>query len=87
MNYSKLPEHMQYGAKMYIEHGVEPGGFLFAVLCNDLVEAFGRADGENQEAMRKWAQWLYKDCPRNAWGSEDKVNAWMDHRGLNGLKP
>lgn len=28
--------------KLYVDHGIEPGGFLLAVLANDLMGAFGK---------------------------------------------
>jgi hypothetical protein len=77
VDYSSLPEHMQYGAREYVERGRRPGGFLLAVLRNDLVEAFGKADGTNLRAMEVWVLWLFNEAPRECWGSAEKVNAWV----------
>lgn len=77
MRYDKLPEHMQHGARDYIEKGVPPGSFLMAVLCNDLTQAFSRADDENRAAMFDWASWLWNECPRRAWGDRKTVDAWI----------
>lgn len=77
INYSMLPEHMQEGAKRYVEKRIAPGGFLTAVLENNLVEACGRADLMNRNALHAWAQWLYMECPRGAWGSPEAVKAWL----------
>ena len=77
VDYSTLPEHMREGARLYLEHGIEPGGFLTAVLCNDLVGAYARADHINRERMEHWAAWLYHNCPSPAWGSRAKVEAYM----------
>jgi hypothetical protein len=77
INYEMLPEHMQHGAREYVEHGIPQGDFLMAVLENDLVEAFARADMTNRFCMHKWAEWLYNQCPRMAWGSKAKVDAWI----------
>ncbi len=74
--YTMLPEHMRQAARRYIEDHELPGDFLTAVLRNDLVDAFGKADGTNITAMRTWASWLYNECPANAWGSPAKVTAW-----------
>ena len=78
INYSKLPEHMQEGARRYIEDGIEPGGFLTAVLSNDLKGAYVRADEENLAAMREWVNWVYWECPGVAQGSSKNVKAWID---------
>lgn len=75
--YDRLPEHMRDGARLYVEHHIEPGGFLRAVLENDLVLAAGKADSVNAAALRDWAVWLYCDCPSELWGSKTKVNAWL----------
>lgn len=80
---SALPEHMQVSAQRYIEHGQPPGDFLRAVLENNLAEAFGRADTENEQHMREWAQWLYMDVPHAAWGSRECVDSWVAQGGLN----
>ena len=51
MNYDLLPEHIRKGARLYIEHGVIPGSFLQAIICNDLTESFKRADDVNRVRM------------------------------------
>lgn len=84
LNYEKLPEHMQPGARGYIEKGLPPGGFLRAVLENDLVGAFAKADEVNTREMYWWAEWLYNEAPSACWGSPEKVTAWINHEGLQG---
>jgi hypothetical protein len=78
VRYEMLPEHMQDGTRRYIEKGTEPGGFLYAVLCNKLVDAYGKADTTNTYAMPVWASWLWNECPAAAWGSEEKVARWIN---------
>lgn len=78
IDYSKLPEHMQDGMRLYIERGIEPGSFLYAVLCNDLMGAFGRADSVNQSRIKDYCQFLYNDAPSQSHGSAAKVNAWIE---------
>lgn len=84
VRYDRLPDHMRDGARLYIERGVRPGDFLHAVLTDSLTEAYARADHINTEAMQRWAQWLYSDCPRPAWGSHAAIDAWMERGGLQG---
>jgi hypothetical protein len=48
-----------------------------AVLENNLVEAFGRADETNAARMRDWATWLFNEAPSTCWGSPEKVQAWL----------
>jgi hypothetical protein len=77
VDYSILPEHMRDVARGYVERGYPPGGFLRAVLANDLVGAFGRADGPNAHCMGDWATWLFNEAPSACWGSSEKVTAWL----------
>ena len=77
VDYSKLPEHMRAGAEGYVERGEEPGGFLFAVLCNNLVDAFGKADETNFARLSDWAEWLWNEAPSTCWGSKERVNDWI----------
>ena len=81
IDYSMLPPHMIEGARDYVENGLEPGGFLMAVLCNDLTGAFGRADSINREEMFTWASWLFNEAPSPCWGSPAKVRAWILSHG------
>lgn len=82
VDYSTLPDHMQDGMRRYLEFGVLPGSFGLAVLCNDLTQAYARADSENAAAMHAWASWLWNECPRAAWGSFEKVKRWSLDREL-----
>lgn len=64
----------------YVEHGIEPGSFLKAVLCNDLTDACGRADVYNRRKLFEYIEWLYNEAPAECWGSEEKVLNWTSAR-------
>lgn len=64
----------------YVLHGIAPGGFLLAVLENDLMEATERADQENLRNLPAYAAFLYNEVPGSCHGSREKVNAWMKAR-------
>ena len=84
IDYALLPEHLRSGMQRYLEDGMLPGGFLQAVLKNDLAESFARADLESQAAMFDIVVWLNTECPGTAWGNEEKVKAWTLERGAEG---
>jgi hypothetical protein len=84
--YANIPLHMQEGAKRYVERGIPPGSFLTAVLSNNFIEAFRRADEDNTNAMREWAVWLTNDIPAIAHGSPEAVDAWIARGGLAGME-
>jgi len=75
-DYSKLPDYMQSGMKLYIERGVLPGSFLQAVISNKLVESFAQADDVNTHRLRDYADFLYNQAPLGSWGSEKAMIAW-----------
>lgn len=84
-NYEMLPEHMRHGMQLYYDHGIEPGSFLRAVLENDLCGAAGRADHVNQRCLFQYAQFLFNEVSRICWGNPEKVQAWIDRGGMQGL--
>lgn len=84
IDYSGLPTHMQAGMKRYIEHGIDPGSFLTAVLSNDLMEAVKRGDSVNQLALVSYVRFLYNEAPAWCYGSPGNYLAWLRHGGLAG---
>lgn len=72
-----IPEHMLGGLCRYIEEGVSTGGFLRAVLENNLSEAVGRADEENLANLPAFVGYLYNEAPKDCWGSPEKVDKWL----------
>lgn len=76
--YALIPELTIESLRLYREHRCRPGDFLTAVLCNDLFEAFGRADDENAAAMRQICKYIYNEVPSRCWGSRERVAAWLE---------
>jgi hypothetical protein len=64
------------GLDRWISHGVPPGHFLMAVLCNDLREAVVRADDVNLAALPDIVNWVRFNAPPACWGSPAAVNRW-----------
>ncbi len=77
-DYDLLPEHIRGGMKLYLEDHVEPGGFLRAVLENDLVGAFGKADNINRAWMFDIVTFIYNEVPASCWGSREAVEKWLE---------
>lgn len=78
--YSGVPEHTIDGLVDYIVDGIPPGRFLTAVLENNLMEAFGRADSMNTAALAQIAGFLYNFAPSGCHGSPANVRAWIKAR-------
>ena len=59
----------------YLRQGIKPGSCLEAVLRNQLIEAFSRADPETQLRMGDIVFHVYNECPRGA--IRDNVDQWL----------
>jgi hypothetical protein len=82
-----VPEHDHCGIVRYVLHGIEPGGFLTAVITNNLKESMGKADLENRRALFNIVSWFYNHAPADCWGSAARMSAWIiARRGLDGVK-
>lgn len=51
--------------------------FLQAVLENNLIESYQRADDYNSKTLRNIVKYLYINIPADAWGSKEKVCQWL----------
>lgn len=79
-----IPPHMLDGLNSYIMTGRPVGGFLTAVLNNDLMQAMDRADEHNRANIAAYTGYLYNEAPPQCFGSPEKVKAWMGVGGLEG---
>ena len=66
----------------YVNDRIPTGGFLRAVLENNLKEAFGRADEEAVVQMKEIVAYCYNQIPCNCWGSPEKVSAWLNRKDM-----
>jgi hypothetical protein len=78
---SSVPEHLRGGLVRYMSDGILPGGFLQAVLCNNLMEAAARADPTSARTLVPIVQFLTDHAPASSWGSREKVLAWTTTPG------
>jgi hypothetical protein len=75
-----LPDDLKETIDRYIEHGVPTGGFLEAVICNDLKEACGRADEQNLRIIPAIVSYFYNEAPMACWGKPDSFQNWIDKK-------
>jgi len=71
-----IPAHMRPGVLRWIAGGIRPGSFLSAVLENNLMEAYSRADSTNAACMRDYVIFLHNYAPSESYGSVEEVNKW-----------
>ena len=72
-----IPQHMTGALYRYVEHGIGPGSFLTAVLCNDLKQAIQCADIKNIQCLKEWAQVMTWCVPAECQGSAELVKDWL----------
>ena len=75
-----VPDYTADSLARYVFDGIMPGGFLTAVLENNLMEAFGQADNANSSAMKEIVTFIYNCVPSHCHGTSKKVCAWMEER-------
>ncbi len=68
--YEIIPSTTQASITRYVEQGIKPGGFLTAVLSNDLRNATGRADEQNLAALPAIVRW-FANHARGLYGAEN----------------
>jgi hypothetical protein len=61
----------------YFEHGIKPGHCFTAILENNLMETFNRADSGTRQELPEIVAWLYNHAPGDSFGSREKVNKFI----------
>ena len=77
---NNCPQNIIESLNRYVIKRVPPGGFLRAVLENNLMEAFGRADFQNKAELSAICNYVYNELPMNCWGSRERVNKWLENK-------
>ena len=74
----RVPQHLRPGLELYVFQGVEPGGFLCAMIDQDLGEVLGRAgDTLILYDLKKVQEFFFNFCPAQCWGSKNKRKMWQ----------
>jgi len=72
-----MRDNIKQSIRRYADHHVPTGSFLKAVFSNDLFEALGRADEENQRDITEICSYIYNEVPASCWGSRDAYEHWI----------
>ncbi len=84
-NQSKIPSHFIAGLERYLAFGIHPGGFMRAILSNDLVDVINRADADALSCLRPLSLLVFDCIDTRAWGTRQRVDEWMEHQGYAGI--
>lgn len=76
----EIPPHTQEAIENYLIRGYEPGGFVTAVLCNDLFSATGKADHVNRANLWCIVTWIANNAPSASFGDYERMRNWLDDR-------
>lgn len=74
-----VPAHLHDGLVEYVAARRPTGGFLQAVLENDLRMAVRRADVVSAHAISSIVLFLLTYVEEDAWGSPEEVQAWLEN--------
>ncbi len=77
-----IPEHITGALYRYVEHGIGPGSFLSAVLCNDFKQAVHCADEMNLMCLVQWVHVMTWCVPGSCQGSPELVDEWMANKRI-----
>ena len=75
--YKGVSQTVRDSLKRYVENGIPTGGFLQAVLENNLMEAMGRADLYNRVNLFDICSYVYNEIPYACHGSKEIVATWL----------
>jgi hypothetical protein len=78
--YWQIPNLSGRALDRYIALGIEPGAFLSALLCNDLLGALEHGDEYNLSNLPAYGAYLYNHAPRSCYGSKQKVVLWVEEQ-------
>jgi hypothetical protein len=76
-----IPRRTKDTIDNYVLKGWKPGGFVHAMLANDLKGACGAADSINRRYIFEICSYIYNHTPYQSQGSYQAVDEWLEmHR-------
>lgn len=78
---ASLPPKIREAIDSYVWYGTPPGGFVRAVLLNDLMNAVGRADADSLGCIGLICQYVYNAVPSVCCGSREVVDSHIERGG------
>ena len=75
----EVPQEFADSMANYLVYGYEPGSCFSAVLANDFIGAMRSSHPSNTVvAFKALAGWIHSHVPPQAYGSYDRVQAWLE---------
>ena len=79
-----VPIEVIYSLGRYVNQRIPEGGFMTAILCNDLRDACCRADHINKHRIFNIVDFCWNELPFHCWGSPERVKNWLSRKDENG---
>jgi hypothetical protein len=73
----RIPPAVRRSIDDYVTKGLRPGHCVMAILCDELSEAFHRADPETRDAMPAIVAYVRNETPAGCWGCMALVEQWI----------
>lgn len=77
--YAAIPEHTRNALLRYARNHIKAGGFIEALVSNDLMNAVGRADSVHKPIIGECVLWLMNQAPSGCFGSAAKYDEWISY--------
>jgi len=74
-----IPGSILEGLERYTKFHRHPGGFLVAVLANDLLCAVQKASKGNRELLAEIVEYVERSVTTEARGSYERVQTWLEN--------
>ena len=81
IDYATIPLYVREALHKHAHQHQHTGGFVTAVLENNLMEAVGQADAKSFAALPSICSYVYNEIPGGCHGSPAKVKAWREGAG------
>ncbi len=75
---ASLPPKIRKSIENFVWYGIPPGGFVHAVLSNDLLDAVFRADANSSAAIGVICLYVHNAVPSVCHGSREAVAAHIE---------
>lgn len=72
-----IPQELIEGLILYRDEIIKPGGYLTAILENNLFDAVGKGDTVNLLVLKELCVYIYHELPGDIWGSKEIVEKYL----------
>jgi len=86
-SFSEIPTVILANLIDYGKNGTPLGGFLEAVVTNDLAQAVFRADVDNLPVLKEILWFVWNEMPHGCHGSKEIVEEWRFHSHSQHVQP